>query len=161
MCAGIKPQYLAASKRLSGTWMILCASYNAKLWSARSGLRISIAKVGGSVTAHVIVFTHLYRCTAYVVFGKPEHGLTKDEFREMIFRLGMVVTDDQMDLIMDHFDTDSACQILCNGCECGTSHPCVLATQKMACSALRNWCGKYSHPTTPGVSGRKSETTSS
>lgn len=43
---------------------------------------------------------------AYVVFGKPEHGLTKDEFREMIFRLGMVVTDDQMDLIMDHFDTD-------------------------------------------------------
>mgnify|MGYP000589401410 FL=1 len=57
----------------------------------------------------LFVSSHLYRCTAYVVFGKPEHGLTKDEFREMIFRLGMVVTDDQMDLIMDHFDTDSAC----------------------------------------------------
>ena len=45
---------------------------------------------------------------AYIVFGKPEKGLTRDEFQEMIFRLGMVVTPQQMDVIMDHFDTDSA-----------------------------------------------------
>lgn len=48
----------------------------------------------------------LHAKTAYIVFGKPEKGLTKTEFREMIFRLGIIVTDAQLDTIMDHFDTD-------------------------------------------------------
>ena len=40
------------------------------------------------------------------MFGKPEKGFTRDEFKEMVLRLGIVVTDKQLDIVFATFDCD-------------------------------------------------------
>ena len=49
-------------------------------------------------------------CTAtpaYIAFDKPELGINKQEFKKMVLKLGIVVSDAQMDVIMKHFDKNS------------------------------------------------------